>query len=33
LNHRFAIEAGVLADDSAARLGAFFAKLRAAGEK
>jgi tRNA(adenine34) deaminase len=33
LNHRFAIEGGVLAQDSAERLGAFFAKLRAAGEK
>jgi tRNA(adenine34) deaminase len=33
LNHRFAIESGVLAEESAARLGAFFAKLRAAGEK
>jgi len=33
LNHRFAIESGVLADDCAARLTAFFAKLRAAGEK
>ena len=33
LNHRFAIEAGVLAEESAARLGAFFARLRAAGEK
>ncbi|MFZ5890847.1 MAG: nucleoside deaminase [Myxococcota bacterium] len=33
LNHRFAVEANVLAEESAARLGAFFAKLRAAGEK
>jgi tRNA(adenine34) deaminase len=33
LNHRFAIAAGVLAEESASRLGAFFAKLRAAGEK
>ncbi len=33
LNHRFPIESGVLAQESAARLGAFFAKLRAAGEK
>ena len=33
LNHRFPIESGVLAAESSARLGAFFAKLRAAGEK
>ena len=33
LNHRFAVTGGVLADDSVARLRAFFAKLRAAGEK
>lgn len=33
LNHRFSVEAGVLRDDSIARLRAFFAKLRAAGEK
>ncbi|MGC4086567.1 MAG: tRNA adenosine(34) deaminase TadA [Polyangiaceae bacterium] len=33
LNHRFEIESGLLAEDCAARLGAFFAKLRAAGEK
>jgi tRNA(adenine34) deaminase len=33
LNHRFAVAAGVLAEESATRLGAFFAKLRADGEK
>ena len=33
LNHRFAIVEGVLADDAARRLRAFFAALRAAGEK
>jgi tRNA(adenine34) deaminase len=33
LNHRFAVRSGVLAGDCAARLGAFFKKLRAAGEK
>ena len=33
LNHRFAVAAGVLAEESASRLGTFFAKLRAAGEK
>lgn len=33
LNHRFVTESGVLAEESAARLGGFFAKLRAAGEK
>ena len=33
LNHRFAAEGGVLAEESAQRLGAFFQKLRAAGEK
>ena len=32
LNHRFQVTAGVLADDCAARLKAFFARLRAAGE-
>jgi tRNA(adenine34) deaminase len=30
LNHRFEVESGVLAEDGAARLKAFFAKLRAA---
>ncbi len=33
LNHRFEVSSGVLAAQSAARLQAFFAKLRAAGEK
>lgn len=33
LNHRFPVEAGLLAQDSASRLSAFFQKLRAAGEK
>ncbi len=33
LNHRFAVTGGVLAHESVARLQAFFAKLRAAGEK
>lgn len=33
LNHRFEVEGGVLAEESARRLGAFFASLRAAGEK
>ncbi len=33
LNHRFTFTAGVLADEAAARLRAFFAALRAAGEK
>jgi tRNA(adenine34) deaminase len=33
LNHRFPVESGVLAEDSAQRLSAFFQKLRAAGEK
>ena len=33
LNHRFPVESGVLAEESAKRLGAFFQKLRAAGEK
>jgi tRNA(adenine34) deaminase len=33
LNHRFAVECGVLAEESAKRLGTFFQKLRAAGEK
>jgi len=33
LNHRFEVKPGVLAADSAARLTAFFAKLRAAGER
>ncbi len=33
LNHRFEVEGGVLAEESARRLGAFFARLRAAGEK
>lgn len=33
LNHRFEITAGVLSEDSAARLRSFFARLRAAGEK
>lgn len=33
LNHRFEVAAGVLAEASTARLQAFFAKLRAAGEK
>jgi hypothetical protein len=29
LNHRFEVASGVLADDGAARLKAFFARLRA----
>ncbi len=33
LNHRFEIVPGVLADDGAARLKAFFAKLRAGGTR
>lgn len=33
LNHRFEVTSGVLAEESASRLRAFFAKLRAAGEK
>jgi tRNA(adenine34) deaminase len=33
LNHRFEVVAGIRATDCAARLSAFFAKLRAAGEK
>lgn len=33
LNHRFSVTSGLLAAESAARLGAFFKKLRAAGEK
>jgi len=33
LNHRFEVVEGVLADQAAARLRAFFAALRAAGEK
>jgi tRNA(adenine34) deaminase len=33
LNHRFEVVDGVLAEASAQRLGAFFQKLRAAGEK
>jgi tRNA(adenine34) deaminase len=33
LNHRFGVEGGVLSAESAERLGAFFQKLRAAGEK
>jgi len=33
LNHRFNVRSGVLATESAERLGAFFRKLRAAGEK
>jgi tRNA(adenine34) deaminase len=33
LNHRFEVRSGTLAVESAARLGAFFKKLRAAGEK
>ena len=33
LNHRFEIVAGVLAEESAALLRAFFAELRAAGQK
>lgn len=33
LNHRFEIVSGVLAEDGASRLRAFFARLRAAGEK
>ena len=33
LNHRFELTAGVLAEESAARLRAFFARLRAQGEK
>jgi len=33
LNHRFAVTPGLLAAESAQRLGAFFAKLRAAGER
>lgn len=33
LNHRFLVEAGVLAEEAAARLSSFFKQLRAAGEK
>jgi tRNA(adenine34) deaminase len=33
LNHRFLVDHGVLADESVRRLGAFFQKLRKAGEK
>lgn len=33
LNHRFAVTAGVRRDECAARLSAFFAKLRALGQK
>jgi tRNA(adenine34) deaminase len=33
LNHRFDVTSGVLADDAAGQLRAFFAALRAAGEK
>ena len=33
LNHRFEVSSGVLAGDSTARLQAFFAKLRAEGQK
>ena len=33
LNHRFVAQGGVRADECAARLSAFFARLRAAGEK
>lgn len=33
LNHRFELVSGVLGDDCAGRLTAFFARLRAAGEK
>ncbi len=33
LNHRFEVESGVLAAEAVQRLQAFFAKLRAAGEK
>jgi tRNA(adenine34) deaminase len=33
LNHRFEVTGGVLADESAALLRAFFAELRAAGQK
>jgi tRNA(adenine34) deaminase len=33
LNHRFEVSAGIRAQEGAARLTAFFAKLRAAGEK
>jgi tRNA(adenine34) deaminase len=33
LNHRFEVTAGVLATESAERLTAFFARLRAAGER
>ena len=33
LNHRFSVTSGVLATEGARRLSAFFAKLRAAGEK
>lgn len=33
LNHRFSVEEGVLSTESAQRLGAFFQKLRALGEK
>jgi tRNA(adenine34) deaminase len=33
LNHRFAVERGVLGDECAARLRAFFARLRAEGKK
>jgi tRNA(adenine34) deaminase len=33
LNHRFGVRSGTFAAESAARLGAFFKRLRAAGEK
>jgi tRNA(adenine34) deaminase len=33
LNHRFEVTGGVLASEGARRLSAFFAKLRAAGQK
>jgi tRNA(adenine34) deaminase len=33
MNHRFSVTGGLLAAESAARLGAFFQKLRAAGER
>ena len=33
LNHRFTVTGGLLANEGARRLSAFFAKLRAAGEK
>jgi tRNA(adenine34) deaminase len=33
LNHRFPVEAGVLAEESARRLSAFFQRLRAEGQK